>query len=89
MSPIFDLGDILIIKESSQFQEYDESYVIEFPDSLKVRRVIETGDLERNRGVLTPANNEFKEAVVNISDLYIRGQVIASFNNSLEIDHLI
>ena len=81
MYPTFDVGDLLIIKNVDQFKGYDKNYVIEASDSLEVRRIIKTGNLEENRGVLSPANQEFKEAEISISDLHIRGLVVGVFKS--------
>ena len=81
MYPTFDVGDLLIIKNVIQFQGYDQSYVIEASGSLEIRRIIKTGNLEEDRGVLSPANQEFKEAEISISDLNIRGIVVGVFKS--------
>tara|TARA_Y100000590_G_C15741443_1_gene1020407 strand:- start:102 stop:1610 length:1509 start_codon:yes stop_codon:yes gene_type:complete len=81
MYPSFDVGDFLIIKEVSQFHGYDQNYVIEVFGSLEIRKIIKTGNLEENRGVLSPANQEFKEAEISISDLNIRGIVVGVFKS--------
>lgn len=81
MFPSFDVGDLLIIKDVNQFRGYDQNYVIEVSGSLEIRRIIKTGNLEEDRGVLSPTNQEFKEAEVSIPDLHIRGLVVGVFKS--------